>query len=106
MREKKIYEWAYELPPEWEGFELYIKPSAAVEVTNGSFIVINYADFSIESDFVIYYNIYGDEFSGERRIRNAPQVTYTFDAKTLSELEEKLAENLVTELREIRLLSE
>ena len=108
LREKKIDTWAYgqNLPATLEGFELFIKPAAPVEVTNGSFIVINYADFAINSDFVLYYNIYTDEFSGESRIKNSPHVSYAFDAKTLDALEDKLKENLTDELREIRRLSQ
>ena len=108
LREKKIDTWTYgqNLPATLEGFELFIKPTAPVEVTNGSFIIINYADFAINSDFVLYYNIYSDEFSGESRIKNSPQVSYTFDAKTLDELEIKLKENLIAELRDIRRLSQ
>ena len=104
LREKKIDTWAYgsELPATLEGFELFIKPAAPVEVTNGSFIVVNYADFALGSDFVLYFNVYSDEFSGEARINGAPNVTYTFDAKTLDDLTDKLKKNLVDELREIR----
>ncbi|MBR0261573.1 MAG: hypothetical protein IJQ85_07235 [Selenomonadaceae bacterium] len=104
LREKKIDAWNYglELPATLENFELFINPAAPVEVTNGSFIIINYADFSANSDFAIYYNIYSDEFSGERRINGAPQVTYAFDAKTLDELEDKLKKNLSAELLSIR----
>ena len=104
LREKKIDTWNHglELPATLENFELFINPAAPVEVTNGSFIIINYADFSINSDFVIYYNVYTDEFSGESRINGAPHVTYAFDAKTLDELEDKLKKNLVNELLIIR----
>ena len=104
LREKKIDTWTYgqNLPATLEGFELFIKPAAPVEVTNGSFIIINYADFAINSDFVLYYNVYTDEFSGERRICGAPKVTYNFDAKTLDELTDKLQKNLVDELKAIR----
>lgn len=104
LREKKIDSWTYglSLPTTLEGFELFISPAAPVEVTNGSFIVINYADFTINSDFVLYYNIYTDEFSGERRINGVPHVIYTFDAKTLDELTDKLKNNLVAELKSIR----
>lgn len=108
LRDKKIDAWTYgnELPVTLEGFELFIKPAAPVEVTNGSFIVINYADFSLNSDFAISYNVYADEFSGETKINGAPNVTYAFDAATLTELEDKLKANLVDELRKIRRLSE
>ena len=104
LREKKIDTWTYgkNLPATLEGFELFISPAAPVEVTNGSFIIINYADFSINSDFVLYYNIYSDEFSGELRLDGAPHVSYAFDAKTLKDLETKLKENLTTELLAIR----
>lgn len=107
LREKKIDTWTYglELPATLEGFELFITPVAPVEVTNGSFIVINYADFALSSDFAIHYNIYTDEFSGEARINNAPHVTYAFDAATLPDLEDKLKKNLANELRTIRQLS-
>ena len=104
LREKKIDTWAYgkNLPATLEGFELFIKPAAPVEVTNGSFIIINYVDFAINSDFVLYYNIYSDEFSGETRLDGAPHISYAFDAKTLKDLETKLKENLAAELIAIR----
>ncbi len=104
VRDKKIPGWEYgkNFPATLEGFELFIKPTAPVEFTNGSFIIANYADFKIESDFVLYYNIYTDEFSGEAHINSVPDVSYTFDSKELPELEEKLKENLVEELRMIR----
>ena len=107
LRELKLDDWAYaqSLPATLEGFELFISPAAPVKVTNGSFVVINYADFALKSDFVLYRNIYTDEFSGERRICGATHVTYAFDAKTREELETKLKENLIAELREIRRLS-
>ena len=105
LREKKFDTWKFgrELPSTLEGFELFISPAAPVEVTNGSFIIINYADFSISSDFVLYFNVYTDEFSGETRSNGAPHVTYAFDAKTFDELEDKLKKNLSNELHEIRL---
>ena len=107
LREKKIDTWDFgiQLPATLEGFELFIAPAAPVEVTNGSFVVINYADFALGSDFVLYFNIYADEFSGEARINGAPHVTYDFDAKTLPELEIKLEKNLSDKLRKIRQMS-
>ena len=107
LQDLKLDEWTYgsNLPAQLEGFTLFIKPAAPVEVTNGSHVVLNYVDFDLSSDFVLYYNIYTDEFSGERRINGATHVTYAFDANALSELEGKLETNLVDELRTIRRLS-
>ena len=104
LREKKIDAWTYgkNLPATLEGFELFISPAAPVEITNGSFIIINYADFEIAGDFIISYNVFSDDFSGEKKIHGAPSVTYAFDSKTLEELEDKLKKNLVEELRAIR----
>ena len=103
IREKNFPAWQYgkNLPENLEGFELFISPKNPVPFTNGSHIVINYSNFENLSDLTIYYNIYGDNFSGETRIKNIPHVIYSFDAKDLKELEKKLSENLSAELAAI-----
>jgi len=90
--EKKIVEWQYaaKLPQVFAGFELYIKPLEPLKIINGSYVILNYTDFLSESDLIIYYNIYRDEFFGELRIRRTPQMAAVFESKQLSELEEKL----------------
>ncbi|MBR1806420.1 MAG: hypothetical protein IJ774_08565 [Selenomonadaceae bacterium] len=105
LREKKIDTWTFDFPATLEGFELFISPDKPVEVTNGSFVLVNYADFAAGSDFVLYYNIYGDVFSAESRIKGASHVSYAFEATELDDLTVKLRENLAAELREIRHLS-
>ena len=50
--------------------------------------------------------MYRDEFSGEARIHNIPDVSYDFDSTELEELEEKLNTHLVARLREIRARAE
>lgn len=104
LKSKHIMEWEYgsKLPASLEGFELFISPPEPVEITNGSYIIIDYTDFSLESSFNIYYNMFRDEYFGEARIRNIPDVNYVFDSKELNELESKLHEHLVPRLREIR----
>lgn len=47
-------------------------------------------------------NIFRDEFFGELRIRKTPEMTSAFDAKEVSELAEKIEENLVDELKKLR----
>ena len=99
-----ITEWDYDklLPKELEGFKLFIEPKNMVRVLNGSYIVFDYSDFDIKSNFIIYYNEFRCEFFGEARINNIPEMNYIFDSKTLEELEQKLQEHLVDRLRGIR----
>lgn len=102
--EKKILEWPYAktLPETVEGFALFIRPSEPLRVINGSYIVFDYSDFEAESNFIIYYNIFRDEFFGEAKIRRIPEMNYLFDSHDLDTLEEKLQEHFLPRLREIR----
>ena len=104
IQEKNFPAWEYgkNLPKNIEGFELFISPQQPIPFTNGSHILINYSDFEISSDLSIYYNIYSDNFSGETRIKNVPNVIYSFDSANIKELENKLSENLASELSAIR----
>ncbi|BBB93327.1 MAG TPA: hypothetical protein PKA28_00155 [Methylomusa anaerophila] len=104
FRQKKIIEWPYieKLPKLLAGFELYIHPKAPVKVINGSYIIIDYCDFLAQSNLMVYYNIFRDEFFGEFRIRKTPLMTTAFDAKSLNELEMRLESNLVASLESLR----
>lgn len=104
LAEKNLAAWNYAktLPKNLEGFELFIAPAAPAKFTNGSYIVINYADFTAASDLTIFYNAYTDDFTGETRIRLVPHVSYLFDAATLKDLETALAKNLAAELAKIK----
>ena len=104
VEQKKIPAWKYaeSLPSDIEGFELYFNPKKYLEVTNGSFVIINYCDFTINSDLAIFYNIFSDNFGSEARINGAPTVIYDFDSEDLKELEEKLEQNLSNQLKKIR----
>ncbi|MBR1729705.1 MAG: hypothetical protein IJ728_09305 [Selenomonadaceae bacterium] len=102
--QKKIPSWQYgiNLSTELEGFQLFLSPNNFLEITNGSFVVINYCDFNINSDLAIYYNIFTDDFGGEVRINGSAQVIYDFDTDDLKTLELKLKNNLVDRLKMIR----
>lgn len=102
--EKKILEWPFAatLPETVEGFALFIRPSEPLRVINGSYIVIDYSDFAAQSNFIVYYNIFRDEFFGEAKIRRIPEMNYLFDSHQLEELEEKLRAHFLPRLREIR----
>lgn len=102
--EKQILNWPYgkELPQQLVGFELFIKPSEPVNIINGSYIIIDYSDFSNESSLVIYYNIFRDEFFGEARIRRTPHMSSVFDSKTLDKLQENITDHLKVVLENMR----
>lgn len=102
--DKKIMEWKYieKFPQELCGFNLFIKPSEPVKVINGSYIILDYCDFASESNFIIYYNVFRDEFFGEAKIHRIPEVTYAYDSHKLDELEQKIEEKLVKTLQAIR----
>ena len=104
VEQKKIPTWSYakHLQTNLEGFELFLSPNKYLEVTNGSFVVINYSDFTINSDLAIYYNIFSDNFGSEAHINGAPTVIYDFDSDDLKELETKLNTNLSNQLKKIR----
>lgn len=107
LAEKNFAAWEYgkTLPQEFEGFELFVAPDNPVKITNGSYILINYANFETTSDFTIFYNVYTENFSGESKIRLVPHVSYLFDAVTLKELDAALEKNLAVELTNIKNLS-
>ena len=104
VRDKEVLTWeaGRELPEELEGFTLFIRPEYPFKINNGSYIIIDYVDFSLESNVTFYYNIYRDEFFSEARIWNIPDVNYDFDSNTLPELEEKMQRYLVPRLQEVR----
>ena len=106
--DKKITTWeaGTKLPETIEGFHLFISPAQPVKINNGSYIIIDYVDFSLESSFTVYYNIYRDEVFAEARIWNIPDVKYDFDSNELSELEAKMHQHFIPRLIDIRTRAE
>ena len=87
------------LAEELEGFSLFVQPSAPAQLTNGSFLIIDYVDFAKGNDVGIYYNCYRNEFFGEYHVAGMPYVSYDFDAEDLEGLEQRLELHLVRYLR-------
>ncbi|MDY3298314.1 hypothetical protein [Selenomonas sp.] len=108
VRQKGILTWPYasELPETLEGYTLFVRPSAPVKITNGSYILIDYVDFEHGGDVTIYYNMYRDEFFGEARVHAIPDVTYDFDSHTLDELQQKLEAHLVERMKQARAMAD
>ena len=104
IKEKKIMQWDYidKLPQEICGFRLFINPREPVKVINGSYIIIDYCDFAAQSNFIIYYNVFRDEFFGEAKIHRIPEITDEFDSSELKDLRLKLEEKLENTLKQLR----
>lgn len=104
VHDKKIMQWDYHklVPETLEGFSLFISPDKPVRGINGSYIIFDYSDFANQSNFIIYYNVFRDEFFGESRIFNIPEVSYAFDAHELQELIGKLELKLVSHMQSLR----
>lgn len=96
------WDYATLLPRELEGFSLFIQPSQPLRITNGSYIIVDYEDFAANSNFIIYYNVFRDDFFGEARVDGVPEICYEFDATNLAELEKRLSAHLLVRLRTIR----
>lgn len=103
IKKTNLFQWDFEslLPDQIEDFELFIRPSQPLRITNGSYVIIDYECFSLQSNFAIYYNIFRDEFFSDARIAGTPDINYEFDSQTLEQLQEKLEQHLKTRLQAI-----
>lgn len=104
FRAKKILEWPYceRLAGEAAGFRLFISPRKPLKLINGSYVIVDYSDFTTASNLSIFYNVYRDEFFGEFRLRRTPHMIGTFDTRELGELAGKLDRDLHPALAELR----
>lgn len=96
VKNKGILEWGREvqLPQRYLDFVLFISPAQPLKVINGSYIVLDYSDFATESNLVIYYNMFRDDFFAEIRIRRLPEMTTLFDARDTKALGVALSTHL------------
>ncbi|HWR31502.1 MAG TPA: hypothetical protein VN631_16910 [Negativicutes bacterium] len=88
FRDKKILEWAseFEFPAQINGFEMFLSPQTCFQFTNGSYLILDYSDFTQDSSLRFYYNVFRDDFFAEYLVLGAPQATQRFDVKTIPEL--------------------
>lgn len=104
FRDSGISDWDFfnRLPEEISGFELFLKPSAALPVTNGSYLIADYSDFTYRSGLRLLYNHFREDYYGELLLLGVPHATNQFDAKSLQELEGKLEKGLQAALEKLR----
>lgn len=104
FRAKKILEWPYSerLSGEVAGFRLFITPRQPLKTVNGSYIILDYSDFAAASNLSVSYNVYRDEFFGQIRLRQTPNMIGTFDTRDIGELAAILERELEPALTDLR----
>ena len=104
FRNKKLHEWDYEsvLPLQSHGFSRVVCPANCVQVTNGSYLIIDYSDYACDSSLRFFFNVFRDDFYAELLVRGVPEATKLFDAPNLKELESCLRGSLDGRLRDLR----
>lgn len=104
FRNKKLHEWSYEsfLPLQLNGFNRVVSPATCVQVTNGSYLILDYSDYSCDSSLRFFYNVFRDDFFAELLIHGVPEATKLFDAPNLSKFEALLHKFIAESLRDLR----
>lgn len=83
------------LPKKIKDFELYISPENIFPYINGANIIIDYTNFTLGNQLVIYYNEIKDEFYADLRKNNILQTCTLFDAKNIGELKSLLEKKML-----------
>lgn len=96
------HKFNFEFPEESNGFKLYIRPNQPLKLINGSYVILDYSDFANDSNLVIYYNIFREWIFRWAENKKNSWNDKRFWAKEVSELAEKIEENLVDELKKLR----
>lgn len=96
FRNKKLHEWDYEsfLPQQLHGFTRVLCPQNCVQVTNGSYLILDYSDYACVSSLRFFFNVFRDDFFAELLLKGVPEASKLFDAKSLSDLEARLRKSL------------
>ena len=103
LKKTDLFKWDFAslLPEHIEDFELFVRPSQPLRITNGSYVIIDYECFAMQSNFAVYYNYFRDEYFSDARIAGTPDINYEFDSQTLKDLQEKLSNHLKKRLQAI-----
>ena len=96
LKKKGILDWSFPdtLPDRIGNFVKFIGPRYPLEFINNATVILDYADFAAGNELLFLYNRARNEFYSENKKLMIPNTMHEFDAKTLTDLEELLAENL------------
>ena len=97
LKEKGVpsVEWDSFLPAAYKGLQCLIRPTEAVRIINGSYMILSYYSTETKSGLSIMYNVLRDDFFAERRIHNFPNLVHEFDCSSLQELQRALRKSLL-----------
>lgn len=74
----KDWEYGMQLPRKIGSYELFISPANPISSINGSFIFIDYTDFTEGNQLCFFYNVYRNEIFAEKKQHYLPITTNEF----------------------------
>lgn len=102
-REMGFAQWEYwkTLPKKVGNYELYITPETPLEYINGSWVFLDYSDFTNGNQLMFLYNGFRNELFAELKKGYLPVTTDDFNANSLAVLENVMKKNLLNTLQEL-----
>lgn len=99
-------QWEYwrSLPKKIDNYELFITPDNPLAYINGSFIFLDYTDFSNGNQIYFSYNIFRNEIFAEKKQGYLPLTTDVFDVPASVRDDRKLA--VLADLMQLHLRQE
>ena len=96
-------DWDYwkTLPKQIGNFELYITPECPLEYINGSWVILDYSDFTNGNQLMFLYNSFRNELFAETKKGYLPLTTEEFNANSLDALSALIGEKLEKTLTDL-----
>ena len=103
VREKGITQvnWESFLPTQYKSFRRDISPTNAVQIINGSYMILSYYDVITRSGLSLMYNLLRDDFFAEQRVYNFPNLVHDFDSSTIQDVQRAVQSRLIGVLDEL-----
>lgn len=102
-KKKGLLDWDFPqaLPKEIGDYVLDIDPHHGIRMINGSYIIGEYRKMHERTGLIVFYNVLRDEFFGELRYRNYPEIDHHLDSSTIEGLEDLLKQHVPSILKEL-----
>lgn len=95
--------WNYwkTLPEKIGEYELFVTPDKPLEYINGSWVILDYSDFSKGNQIMFLYNSFRNELFAELKKGFMPLTTDLYNANKLEKLEKLIKQHLQETLNEL-----